>query len=689
MSEILNGMDVRTIQREDYDRAVKQLREAAQAYYDTDVMIMTDAEYDAGVELLRQVLELHPDWSDDGLTTAVAGGASAGGKVVHPQPMLSLDKMHDRTDIDHFLNRLGAAQVLVEPKIDGLAVRVEYHRGHLALVATRGDGASGDDVTTQAVDVRGLPAEIGDEVDLSLRGEIYMTYEDFEEAKRNRVAAGKPPFRNPRNATSGVLRTQERVYSARLSFAAYGVDGIDDSYFARMQKLSEYGIQSAVSLLPGSGLLPASASDKVQSRIDEIHKLRSGLPFPIDGAVIKLDSDALRLSLGDSSHSPRWAMAFKYPPDTAITKLRDIELSVGRTGRIGVRAVLDPTLLDGSVVTYASLHHPQFVVDADIRIGDEVWVYKAGDIIPQVTAPNISARDASVVAWNPPDNCPQCSEPLEKTSLLWRCVTPSCSLDEQLRYFASRDIMDVDGLDEAVSSALVTQGKVNSIADLYKLTEADLADLNLGVTKIGTDRKLGVLTARKILAGIEASKNQPLGRVIASLGIRGTGRRMSRRLASHFGSLQALRTATIDDLAEVEGMGEVKAELVVKELQRMSSVIDELIAAGVRTTEEKAIVANQVALPLAGRKVVVTGTVPGLSRTEAQEAVELLGGTSSSSISSKVDLVVVGEGAGSKLAKAQELQIEIMPADEFAGLVRGFKQVDDQHRDGLAVEMNL
>ena len=394
------------------------------------------------------------------------------------------------------------------------------------------------------------------------------------------------------------------------------------------------------------------------------------LGFPIDGAVVKLDSERARQQLGATSHSPRWAMAFKYPADTATTRLLHIELAIGRTGRLSLTAILKPVFVGGTTISRATLHHPQFVEEADLRIGDEVYVYRAGDVIPRVTTPVLSARPEGLPRWAPPETCPQCGEPLENNGLIWRCLTPECSVAGRIRYFADRDVMDIDGLDVATAEALAEAGLVSNVADLFDLTEEQLTQLQVGTTASGLPRFLGRKTAQRILSSLtEKAASQNFARVITSLGIRNVGRSMGRRLADRFKTMDALRNASVSDLASVEGIGSIKAERIKAGLEQMSSVIDRLIVAGVKTEVEEApaIAGSQ---PLAGLKVCVTGIVPGMTRSDADAAIFRLGGTAVHSVSKATDLVVIGENAGSKADKAHEIGTQTMDAADFANLYR-------------------
>lgn len=650
---------------DEFDEAVSAAQSAAAAYYDSDTQIMSDADYDALIDRIQASIDIHPEWDDQGLLTAVAAGQSVGGDVTHPVPMLSLAKAKELSDVDGFAATLTSGAV-VEPKYDGLAIRAEYTRGKLTLVATRGDGVTGENVTAQAGAITGLPLKLAQPVTIEVRGEVYMTDADFQTANSNRVASGKPAFVNPRNATAGVLRKSDINYHAPMSFAAYDafggpLDAVDD-YLARMSELKHLGVGIAGGSGRGAG---KGLTEFVREQIEEIGQRRSTLGFPIDGAVIKALSYAERDRLGSVSRTPKWAAAYKYAADVSTTVLKDIEVAVGRTGRISLRAVLEPVFVGGTTITYATLHNPKFVTDADFRIGDTVYVYRAGDVIPRVNAVDVSKRPANAVAWAAPEVCPNCGEAWDKSSLLWRCHTPECSTVGRIEYAASRDVLDIEGLSTALAEQLVEAGLVNDIADLYSLTADQIAELPVG----DGSRTVGHLVSGKILNHIAGSKNQPLARVITALGIRMTGRTMGRRLAAHFRSMDALVNATVDQLAEVEGIGSEKAVTIRAGLDSMKPVVARLRAAGLTMEVSEQAPAAGGTLPLAGKTVVVSGTVPGVTRTEANEWVERLGGKSSGSVSKNTSLLVAGDGAGSKAEKAAELGVPVMTAEDFAALI--------------------
>jgi DNA ligase (NAD+) len=662
--------------QQDYLNAVEQAKAAAAAYYDGDTLLLTDAEYDTILDQIAATEATQPTWTvAHGLLDAVAGGVSAGGDVTHPTPMLSLEKAADQGAVTKFVNALASRQatVVVEPKMDGLAIRAVYENGTLVLAATRGDGRTGEDVTAQILrtpGVTGLPATLDKPWTFEVRGEVYLTDDQFTVASDNRVnLAGKAPYANPRNAVAGALRNTDLGYEVPMSFAAYDLVPTDgtkpdfDHHRLLMKQVASAGIQTAASLIPGGDTEFHNAGN-VNKALDAIEAARDTLGFPIDGAVIKVDSLPERDRLGIGSRTPKWAVAYKYAPAEARSILRDIEVTVGRTGRISLRAVIDPVEVGGTVVTYATLHNPAFIEAQGLGIGSVVTVVRAGDVIPRVTAA-IGEQPDGLTPWTAPETCPQCSQPWNKSTLLWRCDTYECSVAGRISYALSRDVLDVDGASVSFAEAAAESGLVNDIADLYNLTVTQVAAL-----PAGDGRTIGEKNATKIVNGIQAAKAQPLNRQITALGIRLTGRTMGRRLAAHFGSLAALRAATVEELSQVEGVGPEKATVIRQGLDTMSPVIDRLIAAGITTeTEQPDTPAGGGTLPFTGMTVVVSGSVPGLSRNEANEAVERLGGKSSSSVSKNTSLLVAGDGAGSKAAKAESLGVKVMPAEEFAALV--------------------
>jgi DNA ligase (NAD+) len=641
--------------------AVDQAQAAAKSYYDTGDVLMTDVDYDVLLDRIAAAKNAHPDWDDRGVTTRVAAGVSAGGDVRHPVPMMSLGKVTGQDEVRAFVASLGGDPCLVEVKLDGLAIRVEYTSGRLTLAALRGDGSAGEDVTAQVLrGVAGLPTRLDNAWTGEVRGELYMTVDDFEAASANRVAAGGKAFINSRGAVAGSIRTIDRAYEAPMTFAAYDISGEFASHRERMARAVELGFPAAGALATGEVQVAVDA-EAALAAIAGIGELRRGLEFPIDGAVLTADLESTRRRLGSGSRTPHWAAAFKYPADTGSTVLRDIEVRVGRTGRISLRAVLDPVFVDGTTISYATLHNPKFVADQGLAIGQTVAVWRAGDVIPRVTAP-IGEQPHGLTPWTPPETCPQCGEPWDKSSLLWRCHTASCSTTNALEYWCSREAMDVEGAGEALCVALVNAGLAHDVADLYQLTEPQLAELPVGNTKAGGVVLLGKLNAAKVIASLEHSKAQPFNRVITGLGIRMTGRSVGRWLAARFKTMDALRAATAEEIAEIDKMGLIKAQHVIDGLAAMAGVIDRLTAAGVTMSVPE----TGGDKPLDGKTYVVSGSVPGYTRTTVSERIEQLGGRASSSVSANTTALITAETTTAKATKAAKLGIPIIDPADFA-----------------------
>jgi DNA ligase (NAD+) len=683
-----------------YEAAVAQIRTAAEAYYNSADLAMDDATYDALLARVAATESAHPEWKTAGSPTEViAAGVGLGGDVEHSAPMLSLDNVFGAEALRKWAARLdkilgySADGYTVEPKIDGLAIAAWYVDGRLTQVATRGDGRAGEDVTAQARRAVGLPDRLGEALTLEVRGEVFMTDADFERANELRTGHAEPPFAHPRSAAAGTLRAQGRAYDAPLSFFAYAVHGLDDAdegmpHSAAMASIERLGVATTAGSAAG---MPVCATvDEVVEAVEALHAHRATLGFGVDGAVIKADQPKDRNLAGSSSRAPRWGVAFKFPADTRTTKLLRIEVQVGRTGVITPVAVLEPVQVSGVIVTSATLHNFDDLVRRNVRVGDTVLVRRAGDVIPEVTGAKLDERPADSVPFQPPAHCPRCGGEIDRSQKRWRCSQGrACGARESLAYYAARHSMDIEGLGDKLIDLLVTAGLVTDPADLYDLDVATVVTLD----------RMGDISATKLVAGIQASKAQPLSRVLTGLGVRMTGRSMSRRLARHFGTMEALLAASVEDLQRVEGVGPERAVTIAAELVDLAPVIGKLVERGVSMSEpggpSAAAPANgdaaadtdatadtaAAALPLrrpngTPMTVVVTGSMPGLTRDEGNEAVERLGGKSSGSVSKRTDLVVVGEGAGSKADKAAELGVRVLPAERFATLLAAYTAGD-------------
>ncbi|MFJ3579315.1 NAD-dependent DNA ligase LigA [Streptomyces rubiginosohelvolus] len=687
-----------------YAAAVEQASVAAAAYYATGESALDDDAYD---RLARGIAAYEADHPEEVLaaspTGKVAGGAAVG-DVPHTVPMLSLDNVFSAEQFVTWTasleRRIGRPVTAwsVEPKLDGLAVAARYRDGRFERLITRGDGTAGEDVSHAAGAVVGLPERLAEPVTIEVRGEILMTNDQFDQGNATRTEHGGAPFANPRNGAAGTLRAKDRAYRVETTFFAYGALPLPDSGELG-ETLAELPHSEVLSYVAGLGVHTAAGTDvapvlaatveEVQARVDAIGSLRAALPFGIDGIVIKADLAADQREAGSGTRAPRWAIAYKLPAVEKITRLLSVEWNVGRTGIIAPRAVLEPVVIDGSTVGYATLHNPADITRRDLRLGDQVMVYKAGDIIPRIEAPVVHLRTGDETPIDFPENCPQCGSDIDTSEQRWRCTRGrNCRLVASVSYAAGRDQLDIEGLGATRVVQLVDAGLVADFADLFTLEREQLLALD----------RMGETSTDNLLAAIETARTRPLSRVFCALGVRGTGRSMSRRIARYFATMDRIVAADVETLQRVDGIGKEKAAAVVAELVELAPLIDKLVAAGVSMTEpgatpppepgteeEAAAGAGAEAvgdagtgstLPLAGMTVVVTGAMSGalekLSRNQMNELIERAGGKSSSSVSQRTSLLVAGEKAGSKRTKAEDLGIRIAVPEEFAELVGAF-----------------
>lgn len=687
-----------------YAAAVEQASVAAAAYYATGESALDDDAYD---RLARGIAAYEADHPEEVLaaspTGKVAGGAAVG-DVPHTVPMLSLDNVFSAEQFATWTasleRRIGRPVTAwsVEPKLDGLAVAARYRDGRFERLITRGDGTAGEDVSHAAGAVVGLPERLAEPVTIEVRGEILMTNAQFDQGNAIRTEHGGAPFANPRNGAAGTLRAKDRAYRVETTFFAYGALPLPDSGELG-ETLAELPHSEVLSYVAGLGVHTAAGTDvapvlaatveEVQARVDAIGSLRAALPFGIDGIVIKADLAADQREAGSGTRAPRWAIAYKLPAVEKITRLLSVEWNVGRTGIIAPRAVLEPVVIDGSTVGYATLHNPADITRRDLRLGDQVMVYKAGDIIPRIEAPVVHLRTGDETPIDFPVNCPQCGSDIDTSEQRWRCTRGrNCRLVASVSYAAGRDQLDIEGLGATRVVQLVDAGLVADFADLFTLEREQLLALD----------RMGETSTDNLLAAIETARTRPLSRVFCALGVRGTGRSMSRRIARYFATMDRIVAADVETLQRVDGIGKEKAAAVVAELVELAPLIDKLVAAGVSMTEpgatpppepgteeEAAAGAGAEAvgdagtgstLPLAGMTVVVTGAMSGalekLSRNQMNELIERAGGKSSSSVSKRTSLLVAGEKAGSKRTKAEDLGVRIAVPEEFAELVGAF-----------------
>ncbi|MEO3876647.1 NAD-dependent DNA ligase LigA [Nonomuraea sp. B12E4] len=673
-----------------YAEAVQLAVDSAAAYYADGTSTIDDAAYDQLVRGIQAYEEAHPESVLPSSPTGKVAGGAVVGDVPHTVPMLSLDNVFGPDKLADWAagleRRLGRAVTAwsVEPKLDGLAISARYRHGRLAQLVTRGDGTAGEDVSHAIGTVVGLPDRLADPVTVELRGEVMMTSAQFEEACAKRQAHDGTTFANARSAAAGTLRAQDRPYVCELTFFGYGVlpPPDDDSepavrlrespHSEIMEWVAAQGVQTTAAT-PVAGIV-AGTLERVQERIGEIAAARPELPFGIDGIVIKCDLAADQAQAGFSSRAPRWAIAYKLPATERVTKLLSVEWNTGRTGIIAPRAVLEPVELDGTTVTYATLHNPADIRRRGLMLGDSVVIYKAGDVIPRVEAPVVHLRTGDEKPIEIPQACPSCGGAIDASQERWRCVRGrDCRAIASIGYAVGRDQLDIEGLAENRIQQLLDAGLIADFADLFFLTREQILSLE----------RMGDTSTDKLLAAFERAKGQPLSRVFCALGVRGTGRSMSRRIARHFGSMDAIRAADAEAIRAVEGMGPEKAPVVVAELAELAGLIDKLVKAGVTMTEPgwtppadpgaASEDGDTSGLPLAGMSVVVTGSMSGaleaLSRNEMNELIERAGGKASSSVSAKTSLLVAGEKAGSKRAKAESLGVRIVDPEEFATLL--------------------
>jgi DNA ligase (NAD+) len=673
------------------------------AYYEKDQPLISDAEYDALEKELRELEEAHPELRQDESPTQTVGGAAnqVFSPVQHVEPMLSLDNAFSKEEFLAWSARVSAGPFLCEPKIDGLAISLTYQNGVLVKAATRGDGEVGEDVTANALTIQGIPHTLlgtGHPSLVEIRGEVFFSLSDFANLNANLVAAGKQPFANPRNSAAGSLRQKDSAVTATrpLKMLVHGFGAWDAGLLN----------QSAVYELLASWGLPTTKRFAVVDTaaaafeyIQNLEQTRHEIEHEIDGVVIKVDSLERQRELGKTSRAPRWAIAYKYPPEQVNTKLLDIKVSIGRTGRATPFAVLRPVTVAGSEVEFATLHNQDQVKAKGIKIGDTVVLRKAGDVIPEILGPVIALRDGSERDFVMPDSCPECQSALAPASegdVDLRCPnSKSCpaQLRERIAYIGSRSALDIEALGY-VSAAALTQPlspalpPVKSEADLFDLKLEDLLpirtyvldpDTGLGkhdaegnpkivdffAKKDGTPGEI----ALKLLANLEAAKTKPLWRMLVSLSIRHVGPVAARALADHFGSLRAIFAASPEELSAVEGVGPTLAASIKEWIDTdwHREIIDRWEKAGVLLEVPGHLGPGSMTKegPLTGLSIVITGTMVTMTREEAEQKVIELGGKAASSVSKKTAYVVAGPGAGSKLSKAEELGVEVISESEF------------------------
>ena len=651
----------------DYKQEIAQLRreleQAGYEYYVLDNPTMSDRDYDLKLRRLEELEQTHPELITPDSPTQRVGGkpVSAFAEVTHPVPLESLQDVFDFDELRQFDQRVRAvvpdATYVVEPKVDGLSVALEYVDGQFVRGATRGDGRVGEDVTENLRTIRSIPLHIPNApARLIVRGEVFMPKKVFHALNEQRERRGEPLFANPRNAAAGSLRQLDPKIAAerRLDILLFNVQLAEGERFDTHLETLEYLKTKGYKVIPHYS---CDQVEKVVECITAIGEGREAFAFDIDGAVVKVDSLAQREELGSTAKFPRWAAAYKYPPEEKPSKLLDIVVQVGRTGVLTPKAVLAPVRLAGTTVTNATLHNQDFITEKDIRIGDTVMVRKAGEIIPEILSVVMDARPEGTQPYHLPETCPVCGAPVsrDEDGAHVRCTGAECpaQLLRNLAHFASRDAMDIEGLGIAVVEALVNAGLVSSPADLYYLEPQSVAALE----------RMGKKSAENLIDAIEASKKNDLGRLLYAFGIRQVGQKAAKTIARYFGTLEALSNATLDELTAVEDVGTITATNLLAWFASPQSahLIRRLADAGVNMTAEK----QGSDRRFEGMTFVLTGALERFTRDEASALIEARGGKAAGSVSKKTTYVVAGENAGSKLKKANELGIPVLTEEEF------------------------
>lgn len=645
----------------------RELEQAGYEYYVLDNPTMSDYDYDHKLRRLEELEQAHTElFSPDSPTQRVGGApVSDFAKVTHHVPLESLQDVFDYEELRQFDQRVRTivpdVTYVVEPKVDGLSVALEYENGLFVRGATRGDGRIGEDVTENLRTIRSIPLRIPDAPPhLVVRGEVFMSKKVFHQLNEERERRGEALFANPRNAAAGSLRQLDPKVAAqrRLDAVLFNVQWVEGVQFSSHNETLEYLKKKNYKVITH---YTCNSVDEVIERIVEIGENRENFSFDIDGAVVKVNDLAHRQELGSTAKFPRWAAAYKYPPEEKPTELLDIVVQVGRTGVLTPKAVLAPVRLAGTTVTNATLHNQDFITEKDIRIGDTVMVRKAGEIIPEVLAVVMDKRPEGTQPYRLPDTCPECGQPVcrDEDGAHIRCTGAECpaQLLRNLAHFASRDAMDIDGLGIAVVELLVDAGLVKSAADLYYLESQSVAALE----------RMGKRSAENLMDAIEKSKANDLSRLLYAFGIRQVGQKAAKTIAQHFGTLEALQNATVEELTAVEDIGMITADNLRRwfDNEQSQHLIKRLRQAGVNMTAAQ----QGSDRRFEGMTFVLTGALEHFTREEASVLIEERGGKASGSVSKKTTYVVAGEKAGSKLKKANELGIPVLTEAEFKAML--------------------
>ena len=652
----------------------KKIDRAAKLYYTEDNPEITDYEYDMMMRRLSELETLFPELVTEDSPTRRVGGKVLDKfeKVVHDVKMGSLSDVFSFGEAEDFLRK--SADVLgyepyfsVEPKIDGLSVSLEYRDGKFVRGSTRGDGITGENVTENLKTIKTIPLSLPDEIPfLEVRGEVYMPKKSFAKLNAECEENGKTPFANPRNAAAGSLRQLDPKIAAKrgLDIFIFNIQRCEGKTFLSHTEGLDYLEKEGFHVIPERKKIKGAFN--ITERIKELGKKRGKLSYDIDGVVIKADVIAEREMLGENINTPKWAVAYKFPPEQQKTKVTDITAQVGRTGVLTPKAILTPVKIAGSTVSAATLHNIDFITEKDIRIGDTVILQKAGDIIPEIVSVCKDMRTGKEMPYQFPKYCPSCGEPVYRDAdeAATRCTNSACpaQIERNIEHFASRDAMNIEGMGPAVVKSLISAGLVKDISDLYSLKTEEVEPLE----------RMGKKSAEKLILSIENSKSRGLDKLIYALGIRNIGEKAAKSLASHFEDIENLFSATKEELVSIEDFGEVTADDVINFFSHSQTkeLVEKLKSAGVKTRYEK----EKKGDILGGLTFVLTGTLPTLSRSEAGKIIESYGGKCASSVSKNTDFVLAGDAAGSKLTKAEALGIKIIDEDGLMKMINEGEQ---------------
>ncbi len=652
-----------TIKKE-IDELRKTLEYHSYKYYVEDNPEISDYEYDALFRRLQDLENAHPEFDDPNSPTKRVGGVALDKfeKVTHTVPLGSLSDVFSFDELKGFLSDKEDDEFSVEAKIDGLSVALRYENGVLVRGATRGNGVVGEDVTSNIRTIRSIPLTIPYQGVLEVRGEVYLPRANFEKLNKRREERGEALFANPRNAAAGSLRQLDSKIAAErgLDIFIFNLQYCDKTFEKHDESLEFIRMQ-------GFKVIPLVRTikgiEEVCDMVKHIGDLRDELAYDIDGAVIKENLFSRRTELGETANTPKWAVAYKYPPERKLTKLTDIVIQVGRTGALTPNAVLSPVRLAGTTVSRATLHNIDFITEKDIRIGDSVYVQKAGDIIPEVVSVEKKERNGSEIPYEMPRTCPSCGEPVyrDPDEAVVRCTNVSCpaQIVRTISYFASRPAMNIDGLGEAVVTLLIDSGLVKNVADIYYLDPADVSKLE----------RMGEKSAENLISAINESKTRGADRLLSAFGIRQVGEKAAKNIINVYPDIDMLFELTAEQIAEVDDIGMITANSIVDFFSHPDTrvLIDRLKSAGVMTVKEKVMKGNK----LEGMTFVLTGTLPTMSRADASALIEENGGKTSSSVSKKTTYVVAGAEAGSKLTKAESLGVRVIDDEGLIKLING------------------